>query len=907
MRNKLKKIILGLITVASISTPLQAFAHDAYFLGVTIDTGTNRYMGTVAYDNNTLIANNHKEAKIAGFYSPIIMKDEFKLPKVDRAKVGNDAKLNYTGLGVSSGDGDLPLIYTFPSKHTRTVVGGCTTDANSKDMDRAYWVNDTLVTSLNDALVFVMSNSNCVPKNVDTQSFMQLAVDLANTCGNGSGKFTFNSVEFTVTKGYNKPANGLVSDDYIQISSKDIKATPFIYKVPKGYYPGQDLDTNLPKEYEDKISENDVEFLTWKHIVLQGNYNYEVNGTSYAKVTEILKPDKFSQAISDLLNFILGTVRSALGLFTFQELMLNQGVRSSNYLFGVMPYAWYKSAQTLHFVCQVIAWVLIIGALVKLLISRNIASINTSMRVNLMDGIQNIIFTMFLLTLIVPLFQVLCSLNAKLVDVFANASMYSDMFGNMLGTSSGIIGSIIINIMYFFVMCYFNFVYIIRGITVALLYGTAPLFVCSIAFGGKYKQLFGNFLKELVSNIFLQTFHAICLAFFATVSINGGARGIESLVLAYSFIPLTQFFRTNLMGLSGSTGDKLAGSALSTGAGIATGLISGSKQKKSGQNSGGANSSSSSSTSSSANSNSIKTNSSDKLRNKTGGGNIRSVNGGANDEIPNSQLTKLGKVGNIAGNVVNSKPIKALKSTGKFAGSVGKMALGTGMALGGSAIGSNELAKAGTRSMASGVGGAMGQMSNGFNNVKGKVGEAYANNSHVPQKEGHMYSQDLGNGTVDHKNGASGLEADTGIKDIVDTGNGMQYELGGKFNPDTNTFDYGKYDDDGKFVPNNDLNGTEAHKNLNEMIQSFATDDKEAINYYKKQGINDLGYNADTGSLIISANKGYAGVNKVNKSGNSYIINKNNMAPVSMKNVANVPSYADHCAKMEANKEKQNN
>lgn len=917
------------MTFATLSTPIQAFAHNAYFLGVTVDTGSNRYMGTVAYDDNSMLANNHKEAQIAGFYNSKILDDSFSLPTVDPNKMGDDAKDRYKTAGVEDGNGDKAMIYTFPAVHTRALVGGTETDASSKDMDRAYWVNETLIGSFNDALSFIMSNSGYSSSNSDnnTKKFMDLGVALANA-GKAGGTVTFNSKTFTVTKGYDKPANGLKSDDYVQIKGENTQATPFIYKVPKGYFSGQPLSGNLPEKYAgDNLNGKDVDYLTWKHIVLQGNYNYEVSGTSYAKVTEILKPDKFSQAISDLLNFILGSLRSALGLYSFQELMLNDGVRSSSYYYGIMPNSWYISAQTLHFVSQVIAWALIIGALVKLLIQRNFASINTSMRVSLMEGIQNIVLTGFLLTLIIPLFQILASLNMKLVAVFAHASLYSSLFGTTSGTSSGLIGGIILNIMYFLIMCYFNFVYIIRGITVALLYGTAPLFVCSIAFGGKYKQLFGNFVKELVTNIYLQTFHAICLAFFASVSVGGSARGIESIVLIYAFIPLTQFFRTNLMGLSGDMGDKLAGNALSTGASMATGFFMGSSMgNKQGKASAGASSGAGSGAgaggvrtqgANASGGGGIQTKSSDQLRNRAesnkssatsgsttaSGGHATSVNGGANDEIPNAQLTKLGKAKEALGNFADSKTGKTLGATGKMAGNIGKMAFGAGMAIGGSAVGSRELTSMGTRSLSKGANGATSQVSSGYNAVKGKVGQAINDHSYVKQDEGFMYSQDLGNGTIDYKHGMAGLEADTGIAGMTDTGNGVQYELGGRYDKESNSFEYGSYNEEGKFEPNESLNGTQGHANLNEMLGAFASDDDEAKDFYKKQGIADVGYTKDGGNLMLTTSKGYGGVNRVSSSGSNYVINKGNTAPVSMKDVTNVPSYGDHSAKIEAQKE----
>lgn len=916
----LSKALLGIMTFAILSTPIQAFAHDSYFVAITVDTGSYNYMSTVAFDDNSSKANNHKEAQLgAGFFNPTVLNGTFVVPKIttDPTLEGKDIK-SYDGTLLPP-DGDKGLIYTFPSVHTGAIFSGAYNDATTVDMDRAYWVSTTAVSSFNDALKLIMGNSTL--SGDKTKVFMQLGANLANAGGvaraGGTGTFEYgNKIKYSVTKAVSpKVAPGLLAENYVTVSGANIATTTFIYDVPKGYYYFKDavhqsvqpLYSTVPEKIKKNYIDKDIAYLSWKHIALQGNYNYEMTGVSYSGVDAIVKPGKITQAINEFFNDVLGSLRSALGLYSLQELMLSQGTRGTTFYAGIMPVSWYKSAQILHWVSQVIAWMLIMGALVKLLVQRNIASINTAMRVNLMEGIQNIILTGFLLTLIIPLFQIICILNSKLVAVFGSASAYVEFFGNAKGTSAGLIGGIIINCIYFYVTLYFNFVYIVRAITVSLLYGVAPLFVCSIAFGGKYKQMFGTFVKELISNIYMQTFHAILLAFIANLSAMGSARGIESVVIVYAFIPLTQFFRTNLMGLSGDATEKIAGNALSGGLGVAGSFASGAVSKaKSTSKSNSENKSKSKSNSNTTSDSNIKTKSFDDAKFKKGTGNssssgtgtsgengtsiesgtIHGLGNDAKDIIPNNELKS---VPNAISKVANSGAVKGAVMGAKAIGSVGKVALqiakvpvGAGIALGNSAIGNKDGVRSGTDMMKSGIGDVRSMGASVGSSVKSGIN----NKSQKQGNEGHMYHEDLGNGSIDYKMNEKGLKKDTGISDMTDTGNGVQYALDGKYDADTNKFTFA----------NDELNSGEDYENLNEMIGAYASDDDDAKAYYKTQGIKGIGVN-DNNQLVVSSAKGRSGMNSVSKSGKSFIINKSNDAPVSMKSGYNVPSYTQYSEK----------
>ena len=127
-----------------------------------------------------------------------------------------------------------------------------------------------------------------------------------------------------------------------------------------------------------------------------------------------------------------------------------------------------------------------------------------------------------------------------------------------------------------------------RSIIIGILTVTAPFFISSMAFSNQNKGLFTNWFKELTANIFMQSVHAFSLAFLTNLITSGG--GLESLVVSYSIIPLTELVRSLIFGSAGGATEalgKAAGNkfttaaqsigqaALNKGAGVALNKLSG--------------------------------------------------------------------------------------------------------------------------------------------------------------------------------------------------------------------------------------------------------------------------------------------------------------------------------------------
>ena len=62
--------------------PIDVSAHDGYFLAIAFDTDSKSYIGTIAFQSNSIIGDNHAEVKVSTNLSDID-RDGKKPPYID--------------------------------------------------------------------------------------------------------------------------------------------------------------------------------------------------------------------------------------------------------------------------------------------------------------------------------------------------------------------------------------------------------------------------------------------------------------------------------------------------------------------------------------------------------------------------------------------------------------------------------------------------------------------------------------------------------------------------------------------------------------------------------------------------------------------------------------------------------
>ena len=629
-----------LITLSVINPVQVASAHKSYYMATIIDPSGFRYVSTITEEDKKHQSETYGYAPMLRNWEDVIipdvtgnsaMSDSGDIDDMDSVMEKRKSSW-YSAASIVEGSTDNKVsAFVFPAVHNAGLIVK-EINGDAEDYDRASFLGNALTSSLNDAIYFVLNTSGF--NTTDFQNFQYTKAETLLSLGkslsdsarsavrSSGGTFTFNSVKFKVEKvtsdsgtdsKYINPQIPLTTNgrngesyNYIKISAPNGKYVIVPYKAPKGYWKGSNSDNvrqeqvlagKVPSSVARISNKEDTPEMSWSHIVFQAGWLYDVEGISASSLEQIAKPNPIEQVIADMIANAVKLLETMLGMFTLPELMLNKGSRASSYVLGMMPQSWYTSSILLFVVSQFIAWFLIIGSLVKLLAQRSVASINPSVRINLLNGLKNIIIAVFGMTFSISAILLMARFNINMVDVFAKSTVVSSTFGTVGMSSPGLIAGALIQLAFFIVTAYFNFIYIMRAVSLVILIGTSPLFIVSIAFGEKYSSIFSTWCKELTSNLFLQTFHAIMVSAFANVLTDGGSRGIETLVVFYAFIPLSAWFRSAIVGINGATaGEGVAGGLLSTVSGVATGaatatmmrsLREGYSNKKGGKSSGG--------------------------------------------------------------------------------------------------------------------------------------------------------------------------------------------------------------------------------------------------------------------------------------------------------------------------------
>lgn len=582
---KTKQIILTFLFVIFflVLSSNKVYANDAYFLAVTIDDASNCYRGEIITEKDG-ISGDHREVNVAGFSKYFTNEHKMDSSKKLPNTPSDDTTDMTTYYGVDTTGTNSHMYFTFPPIHSLGVLLE-KVDASDKDLALAQRVVDYPLAGLNDAISFIITNTGW-KKNESKESIRDIGMHL----GNYDTSFTVNGKSVTAKYAHHKDTTisqakdisniGITKDDWMQLTV-DGNTQFFVYQCNKGYYyadattaksdPLYYMSSSRYSRYTEKLADsNEPKKMTWRMLVLQGNFNYD-NGTSYSSITNISAPSEFESLLTSLMNAIVNQIRTFLGLYSLDELMTNNGQRDSLYNLGMFPNTWTDSAILVHIICQMIAWALIGFSIVKMLWKKQLSTMNVSEKISLQEGIKNLILCGMLLGSFTLVFNFLARLNYRLVDLFT-ASTTSVNLSTASGASSTF-GGVLVSLLVLGLTIYFNFYYIVRAVQLAILYGIAPLCIYTLSLGGKVAGTFTTFMKELLGNLFTQSIHALCIAFFSNVFISGNTRAFEQIVIMYSFIPIGNFIRKKVFGLedgvAGQATQLAQGAVSSIGAGIA--------------------------------------------------------------------------------------------------------------------------------------------------------------------------------------------------------------------------------------------------------------------------------------------------------------------------------------------------
>ena len=317
--------------------------------------------------------------------------------------------------------------------------------------------------------------------------------------------------------------------------------------------------------------------MTVVNSIVAANTKYVVDGRD--SISGYIDRDEsiLSREISKFLIGIFEGLESILRLQDYDELIFNQGVRNPStfvisdngeftnsgdentkpvteetssedyekndpYLLGVYRASWHRITKSFYTIFLVFGLMVILFGLAKLLVNAQSIAINPYYRGQTYETILNYIIVALLMPSIWIIFYTLLQFNYYLVDIFGKSVNYQSIQSMAITSAGGAIATLILTGFYFVMLCYFNVVYVIRSINIAILMASSPLVISTLTLGPKYRNIFNIWLKELISNIFLQAFHSAILTFLVSVQVH--STGVEKVVLLISLVSLTNVFRS---------------------------------------------------------------------------------------------------------------------------------------------------------------------------------------------------------------------------------------------------------------------------------------------------------------------------------------------------------------------------
>ena len=492
--------------------------------------------------------------------------------------------------------------YNEDSKHlTAPLTFPCNPkkDATAADINRAYEIAEVLGNGFNDALTFINGGESYT----SVQQLMSAAYGLCiiqdgknmvgpSNTGNSSRHYTLkHNTTASDDNGYLYKCTITNTDqtysNYAPASARDTskltkKVDSFPYAVKKGYKGCNYHDSmedgtfnNLADTYDDAYA--DTTYITWEHLFLQAGMYY-AEGVTYANSADLYSVSAMESALTKFFSGILDALSNYINTYTMEDLIFNNGVRGSRaYYFGAFSNGWVSYMLNMFLIFVAIAVSLVFFIVVRIILKRQLATANVFERASIMEGIKNVLISLFFVAFVWGLIRILMLLNFKFVSIWG--ILIGDRTLNTINASGVIMGGVVLKFIYFILKIYINYIYIIRGLVIPALIITSPLFIIALNFGYKGKEIFTAWLKELVGSIFMQSFHAFVYGLIIVASV--GVRGIESIVIMASIIPLTNMFKE----MTGSGGDAIIRTAnsLTQTTGQITGQLAGTAGKAIGQ------------------------------------------------------------------------------------------------------------------------------------------------------------------------------------------------------------------------------------------------------------------------------------------------------------------------------------
>lgn len=544
-----------------LSTPISA--HNAYYIATTIDVANKKVVAEVMYDEVGDLVNR-------GWLDPKNLVSDGELKHKENQLFNRISE--HGGIEEGGKKSNPPLYYTFPpGMRKKPGSDKILLEPLSADAKRASEAASTLTSSLN-KLLYDMLYYNTGRKTFNTvEEFEKYLkeVSFLKQVNRRTVKTDFESGTSSLSVGRLNSGKAGDARKYVVLDTKEGKKY-YLFEIIKGYKspkfedgsPSYLVDSGNQWEGTDTLNLGDIAY----QALLYSNM-----GIFSSNLNEVKKPGVIERKVVEFLGSILISIKSTLGLYSIEELVFSEGDRDPNagsWYMGAVRTDWMEKGLGFFMIFTAIAASLSGIIIMRLLYKRVLEANNPMVQFTLKRAMMEFLTAMLFMGLCMPVFNTLLRINYRLSLMFRSTVPQGFSAVGSVGGEYQTIGGLIIGFIWFVIEVILNAQFLIRAIMIAFLISIAPLAIISIAVEDGRRRTFGTWSRELVANIFLQSFQAFVLSFFLNLQNSG--RMIESIIVTITIIPLSQFFKNLLIGDAGGSMKMGSGlGKLGIGAGVA--------------------------------------------------------------------------------------------------------------------------------------------------------------------------------------------------------------------------------------------------------------------------------------------------------------------------------------------------
>lgn len=468
------------------------------------------------------------------------------------------------------------LVLCFPGKMS---FSGFSDNSTAADTNRAQLVRNSLIYDLNSAYKFVYGDpwkpsSTSIDDQIQEYSANMSAL-LAATPGGTVNGASISAVSDSDMNGVQYPDSITDSTDYVKIT-KGGDFRIFQYRMVKGY-----VDVRNSKDGESThkalglsslSASDDAAYIHWGTLAVEAFVNYGSEEKLQVTASDVYsgKEGSLEKAIAGFLGSIANWIANALGLWNFDEIIFNAGIRGTDsYVGGVFPSSWQPTIWAFFFISEIAALAMLLFAIIYNVGKKAMSTIDPVARASAIEQIKYLFIVAIILGLLPLAIPIFLNLSKELTGLFHDAlggKTAEEKFKGFAAGGGGL-GAVLTYLLYLGALIYFNVFYVFRSLSISLLIILAPIFVAMMAINENKRYMTVTWFKEFNSQLFIQPLQALMLSLILLVPPSG--RRIETIIMAYVMIPLTNMLRQVFFGSAGGMADMVGQKGKQTGTRLA--------------------------------------------------------------------------------------------------------------------------------------------------------------------------------------------------------------------------------------------------------------------------------------------------------------------------------------------------